>query len=70
MKELKMLKEGRLITVSHMSLRKTPYAPDSTFIISSFVSFGLAGVLLIAGFVIGPPKEGVTTETQVDSAVE
>ena len=47
-----------------------PYATDSTFIVSSYVSFGLAGVLLIAGFVIGPPKEGDTTETQVDSVVE
>ncbi|MBB81707.1 MAG: hypothetical protein CMN02_12100 [Roseibacillus sp.] len=34
-----------------------PYAPDSTLLSVSYISFGLAGVLFLVGFIIGPPKK-------------
>ena len=42
-----------------------PYERDSTDLVISYVSFGLAGVLLLLGFIIGPPKEGANAETLV-----
>jgi len=49
---------------------KDPYERDSTDVAISYVSFGLAGVLLIVGFIIGPPKEAANAETQVVDQVE
>jgi len=47
-----------------------PYERDSTDVAISYVSFGLAGVLLIVGFIIGPPKGAANAETQVVDQVE
>ena len=44
--------DGRRPTLSYMD-----DGPNSVMLTTSYVSFGLAGVLLIVGFIIGPSKE-------------
>ena len=33
-----------------------PYERDSTDVAISYVSFGLTGVMILVGFIVGPPK--------------
>ena len=59
-------------TLSSMPLGTIPddYPIVSSHLNISFVSFGIAGVLLIVGFIIGPPKEGANAQTKVVDPVE
>jgi len=34
-----------------------PYAPNSTLLTTGGIAIGLAGVLFLVGFIIGPPKQ-------------
>ena len=34
-----------------------PYAPNSTLLTTGWIAIGLAGVLFLVGFIIGPPKQ-------------
>tara|TARA_Y100000004_G_C8693849_1_gene318735 strand:+ start:199 stop:522 length:324 start_codon:yes stop_codon:yes gene_type:complete len=49
---------------------KDPYAPDEELILVRNISFSIAGILLLVGIIIGPPKEGANAETQVVDPVE
>tara|TARA_B110000003_G_C16296794_1_gene397218 strand:- start:133 stop:468 length:336 start_codon:yes stop_codon:yes gene_type:complete len=38
-----------------------PYERASTDVAISYVSFGLTGVMILVGFIVGPPKEEVVS---------
>ena len=52
-KELNEMFRGRNVDY----VEKDPYALDSGYVTASYVSFGVAGVVLLVGFIIGPPKK-------------
>lgn len=43
---------------------RDPFEQDSRFIKASNVSFGIGGILLVVGFIIGPEKKVVAKETE------
>ena len=47
-----------------------PYAPEEELILVRNISFSVAGILLLVGIIIGPPKEAANAETQVVDQVE
>ena len=42
---------------SYRATYQDPYERDSTDLAISYVSFGLTGVLLLVGFIVGPEKK-------------